>query len=134
MSDEAVRNFLTTASPSQFLIGVLILVFGTRKILSAENVENSLGGLLLPVKWIHKKRDEAAEEHVAAVAKLKQENQRLSREIARYHDWSILATRRNRALESALAANGVDIPPPPFVYLHEFKDSEGDEEEDDEGD
>lgn len=132
MNDEAVRNILDTTSPSQFLIGVFVLVFGTRHILSADNLEKSLGGLVLPVRWMHKKRSEAADEQVAVVARLKKENARLARELSRYHEWSILATKRNRTLESALTASGVDIPPPPFIYLHEFKGD--DEEDDDEGD
>lgn len=126
MDDEALRDFLTTTSPTQFLIGVFILVFGTRKILSAENVENSLGGLFIPFRWLHHKRQKAADEQVEAVAKLKKHNDHISVELDRYHSWSVLATKRIRDLESVLAANGVEVPPPPFVYLHEFR---GDEEE-----
>lgn len=129
MDDVAIRDFLSGSSPAQFVIGVLVLVFGTRKILSSENIEKSLGGLFLPVRWIHKKRQKAADEQVAVVVKLKERNHELASELARYHSWAVLATRRIRNLESVIAANGVEVPPPPFIYLHEFKGDEEDSEE-----
>lgn len=132
MEDEAIKDFLTGASPTQFLIGVFVLVFGTRKILSADNVEKSLGGLFLPVQWIHKKRQDAADEQVEVVAKLKKQNKANAAELDRYHSWSVLATKRIRDLESVIAANGIEVPPPPFIYLHEYRGDEEDSEEDEE--
>lgn len=129
MDEEALRDFFTNASPSQFLIGVAILVFGTRKILSAENLEKSLGGLFLPARWLHKRRQAAADEQVAVVARLKKRNQDQLRELDRYHAWSVLATKRLRDLESVIVASGIEVPPPPFVYLHEFRGEEDSEEE-----
>lgn len=132
MEDEAIKDFLTGASPTQFLIGVFVLVFGTRKILSADNVEKSLGGLFLPVQWIHKKRQDAADEQVEVVAKLKKQYKANAAELDRYHSWSVLATKRIRDLESVIAANGIEVPPPPFIYLHEYRGDEEDSEEDEE--
>ena len=132
MDDEALRELLSNTSPTQFLVGVFILVFGTRKILSADNVEKSLGGLFLPVKWLHGKRQAAADEQVAVVTKLKKQNRAVSDELDRYHSWSVKATKRIRELESVLAANGVEVPPPPFIYLHEYKGDEEDPEEEEE--
>lgn len=129
MDEEAIRDFLTSTSPTQFIIGVLILVFGTRKILSADNVEKSLGGLFLPVRWLYNQRQKAADDQVAAVARLKGQYLEAASELSRYHSWSVLATRRIRELESVIAANGVEVPPPPFVYLHEFRGDEEDPEE-----
>lgn len=129
MDDGAIRDFLTDTSPTQFIIGVLILVFGTRKILSADNIEKSLGGLFIPVRWLHKQRERAADEQVAVVAELKQRYLDASAELSRYHSWSVLATKRIRDLESVIAANGVEVPPPPFIYLHEFRGDEEDPEE-----
>ncbi len=130
MEDDAIKDFLTGASPTQFLIGVFVLVFGTRKILSADNVEKSLGGLILPVRWLHKKRQDAADEQVAIVAKLKKQSKANATELDRYHSWSVLATKRIRDLESVIAANGIEVPPPPFIYLHEYRGDEEDSEED----
>ena len=129
MNDEAILDWLTNATPVQFAVGVLILVFGTSKILSADNVEKSLGGLLLPVKWIYSKRSKAAEEQVQAVKKLKEENLRINKELGRYHAWSLVAAKRNRDLEAFISANGLEIPPPKFVYLHEFRVEEDQDEE-----
>lgn len=129
MDDGAIRDFLTDTSPTQFIIGVFILVFGTRKILSADNIEKSLGGLFIPVRWLHKQRERAADEQVAVVAELKQRYLDASAELSRYHSWSVLATKRIRDLESVIAANGVEVPPPPFIYLHEFRGDEEDPEE-----
>ena len=132
MDDEALRDFLANTSPTQFLIGVFVLVFGTRKILSADNVEKSLGGLFIPVQWLHKKRQDAADEQVAAVATLKKQSLETAAELDRYHSWSVLATKRIRDLESVIAANGIEVPPPPFIYLHEFRGDEEDPEEEEE--
>jgi len=137
---DAARDWLTGTSSSQFLLGVLVLVFGTQKILSAENVQSSLGGLLLPVKWLHNRRKRAAEEKVAEVAAAKRERVAVEREIQRYHAWAMMTTKRVRELESVIAAHGIDLPPPPFVYLHEFQlpsearpDEEDDSDDDAEG-
>ena len=132
MDDETLLDLLSTTSPTQFLIGVFVLVFGTRKILSTDNVEKSLGGLFIPVKWLHKKRQDAADEQVEAVAKLKKQNKQSAAELDRYHSWSVLATKRIRDLESVIAANDIEVPPPPFIYLHEYRGDEEDSEEDEE--
>lgn len=132
MDDEAILDLLSNTSPIQFLIGVFVLVFGTRKILSTDNVEKSLGGLFIPVKWLHKKRQNAADEQVAAVAKLKQQSLETAAELERYHSWSVYATKRIRDLESVLAANGIEVPPPQFVYLHAYRGEKEDPEEDEE--
>lgn len=129
MNDEAMLDWLTSASPSQFILGVIVLVFGTSKILSAENVEKSVGGLLLPVKWLHSRREKAAKEEVRGIQKLKEDNLRLNKEMDRYHAWSILATKRNRRLEAFIAANNLEVPPPEFIYLHDFKLEEDEDEE-----
>lgn len=128
MDDEALFNWLTGASPTQFILGVAILIFGTQKILSVENVEKSLGGLLLPVKWLHQKRENAADKEVKIVHDLQEENMRLNKELERYHAWSLLAAKRNRDLEVFITSNGLSVPPPNFVYLHEFRLEEGDDE------
>lgn len=128
MNDEAILDWLTSASPSQFILGVIILVFGTGKILSAENVEKSLGGLLLPVKWLHNRREKAAEAEINDIQRLKEDNLRLNREMERYHAWALLATKRNRDLEVFITANNMEVPPPEFVYLHEFKLEEDEDE------
>lgn len=128
MDDTAIRDLLTGSSTTQFLIGVFVLVFGTQKILSAENLEKSLGGLLVPVKWIHKKRAKAAEEEASVVVRLKKENRQASRELARYHAWSLTAAERIRSLEVFLAANGLESPPPPFIHFHEYEEDDEDDE------
>ena len=129
MNDEAILDWLTNASPSQFILGVIVLVFGTSKILSAENVEKSVGGLLLPVRWLHSRREKAAKEEISGIQKLKEDNLRLNKEMDRYHAWAILATKRNRRLEAFIVANNLEVPPPEFVYLHDFKLEEGEDEE-----
>ncbi|OIR43197.1 hypothetical protein [Corynebacterium sp. NML120713] len=136
MTEQAIKAWFLDSSPSQFILGVLVLIFGAQKILSAENLEKSLGGLVLPVRWMHKRRQRAAEEEITTVQRLRAEVNRQAAEIARYHEWSIMATRRNQDLESTLTAHGVDIPPPNFVYLHEFgreKRDRGNKEEEEEG-
>lgn len=126
MNDGELLNWLTGATPTQFVVGVAVLIFGTQKILSAENVEKSLGGLFLPVKWLHSKRQSAADKSVEAVQSLREENLRINKELNRYHAWSLLATKRNRDLEVFITSQGLDIPPPSFVYLHEFEVKEDD--------
>lgn len=127
---DSARDWLLGATPSQFLLGVIVLIFGTQKILSAENVEKSLGGLSLPAKWLQRRREAAAEEKIEEVAQLRKTLIEVQEELNRVHKWVLYATKRIRTLDSVLVANGVKIPPPDFLFLHEFGDREsGDEEE-----
>lgn len=127
---DSARDWLLGATPSQFLLGVIVLIFGTQKILSAENVERSLGGLALPAKWLQRRREAEAEEKIAEVAQLRDALIEVQEELNRVHKWVLYATKRIRTLDSVLVANGVEIPPPDFLFLHEFGDREsGDDEE-----
>lgn len=133
MDDKAWLDWIGEAGPLQFTFGVIILVFGTQKILSADNLEKSLSGMFLPVKWLHKKRRIAAQREVSAAARLQKENEALQRELSRYHSWSLQATRKWREAESSLAAAGIELEPPAFVYLHKFT-GDGEAEDDDDED
>lgn len=111
-------EWLTQGSAANFLIGVLALIFGTQKILSAKNVEESLGGLALPFRWLRRRRDEAAQEEAAAEIEL-QELQ------ADQYNYILHITRWVYDLRIWAAANGLVLPPPDYQTFVEWRDTYG---------
>lgn len=129
MTQEEFFDWFTSATPSQFLLGVLVLVFGSRQILSEKNVKSSLGGLLLPAQWIRKRRESAAKEEASEIEFLRREIVRLTRENLRQHRWSVEVSRKIHSIETWAAGEGLELPPPPFRHLHEYPNEEVEDEE-----
>lgn len=134
MTEEALWDWMTTASPSQFFVGVAVLVLGSRKILSEKNVTESFGGLGLPFKWLAKRRETAARKVVTEIEHLRNENLRLLRENQKYHRWTVIITQWAYRLELWAAGKGLKLPVPGFVHWHDFEPEEEKEEEEDEDD
>lgn len=120
MSEQQIVEWITSASPTQFLLGVAILVFGSKKVLSEKNLTESLSGLALPFRWIHRRMDAAANREAEASHILKAENVRLQREATISHRWGVLVTKRNRQLELWAAEHGLELPPPQFEPYQSF--------------
>ena len=111
-------EWLTSASPSTFILGVLVLIFGTRKVLSAKNVEESLGGLALPFKWLREHRDRAAAEEASAEIELREM-------YADQHKYILHLTKWILELQIWAAARGEELPPPEFMPFNEWRDAYG---------
>lgn len=120
MTGQQIMEWLTNTSPTQFLLGVAILVFGSKKILSEKNLTESLSGLAVPFRWIHKRMDVAANAEAEATHLLREENARLHREAVISHKWGVFVTKRNRQLELWAAELGLELPPPQFEPYHAF--------------
>lgn len=129
MNGVDVLDWVTSASPAQFFVGILILVFGSRQILSEKSVKSSLGGLFLPVQWARKRRERAANEEAEEIEFLRQEIARLTRENLRQHRWSVEVSRKIHSIETWAAGEGLELPPPPFRHLHEYPKEEVEDEE-----
>ena len=121
LTDSQVWTWLTSSSPSQFLVGVAILVFGSKRVLSEKNVSESLGGLFLPFRWLRSRRERAAEEEASEIELLRAEVSRLAQENNRYHRWAVTVTKRNRVLQLWAAEHGLSLPPPPCVGWSDFE-------------
>lgn len=113
-------EWLTSAStsPSTFVMGVLALIFGTRKVLSAKNVEESLGGLALPFRWWRERRDKAAADEVSAEIELREM-------YADQHKYILHLTKWILELQIWAAARGEELPPPEFLPFNEWRDVYG---------
>lgn len=135
MTDEKLFDWVTQASPFQFFIGVALLVFGSRKILSEDNISESLSGLAWPWRLLKRRREIAAQEEAAEMRELQSEVQRLTREKMQYHRWMIQATRWIQRLDAWSARNGLELPKPDFVHWIDFEvgkePGSGDDDDDD---
>lgn len=136
MTDERIVDWLTQSSPSQFLIGIAILVFGSRKILSEDNVSESLSGLSWPWKVLKRRRESAAQAEASATQELQSEVERLTREKMRYHRWMVQATQWIQRLDAWSAQHGHELPKPDFVHWMDFENRKepGDDDDDDDSD
>lgn len=117
-SAKELVDWFTSASPSAFILGVLVLIFGTRKVLSAKNVEESLGGLALPFSWLRKHRDRVAEEELKAEIELREM-------YADQHRYILLLTKWALELQIWAAALGEELPPPEFLPFNEWREKYG---------
>lgn len=132
MDFDPLVDWLSRASPTQFFIGIAILVFGSKKILSERNVSESLGGLFLPFRWLRQRREEAADAEAARIARMNKEILRLQREQELLHQWAVEVTRSYRAVQLWAAEEGYTLPPPPFVSFASFRKRRDYPEEEDE--
>lgn len=121
MSEDRFFEWLTQASPSQFFIGIAVLVFGSRQILSEKHVSESLSGLSWPFKVLRQRRERAAKAEAEAERALEADVQRLTRETMKYHRWMVQATDWIRRLDAWAAQNGHDLPKPDFVHWMDFE-------------
>lgn len=106
-------EWVTTTPQGQFVVGVLILVFGSKAVLSEENLKGKLSGLTLPARWLRRRQDRAAEREVAEVKRLREENSRM-------HRYIVWLTSAIRAWEVDAADRGHEFPPPTFLTLTEW--------------
>lgn len=121
MSDFNFLDWITTASPSQFFLGVILLVFGSKKIFSEKNVSESLGGIFLPFKVLRKRRAEAAEREAAEIEELRREIADLNRERLKQHRWALAVTEWVMRLELWAAKNHLHLPEPSFIHWVDFE-------------
>lgn len=134
MADDGLISWVTQASPSQFLIGIAVLVFGSRQILSEKHVSESLSGLSWPSKMLRKRREQAAQDEATEMHMLQSEVRRLTLETMRYHRWMVQATEWIRRLDAWSARNGYSLPKPDFVHWIDFEPRKEPEESDDDDD
>lgn len=135
MTDERFIDWLTQASPAQFLIGVAVLVFGSRQILSEKNVSESLSGLSWPAKVLRRRREQAARDEASQLQALQDDVHRLTLEKMRYHRWMVQATQWIQRLDAWSARQGYELPKPDFVHWLDFENRKepgsGDDDDDD---
>ncbi|MDU3076417.1 MAG: hypothetical protein E7B29_08895 [Mixta calida] len=121
MNESAVYEWLT-ASPSQFVIGVFILVFGTRKILSEDNIKTSLGGVKLIQDWLSRSAKRRAEKELSREAALQEDNDRLYHERRVTHEWKVYVENYVNDIELWFASRGISYPFERFKHFTEWRD------------
>lgn len=144
---------------ASFVIGVLILVFGSSAILSERTAKEKFGALGMIARWVQSRKERAAEleeelfrrrtedlwaeirrvDESRSVDKDRflQELRDLRRSESLKHRYTLWAAQRVRDLEIWAATNGLELPTPkilPFLeWIAEYvdEDEEGDLQEDD---
>ena len=132
MSFEPFVEWLSRTTPTQFVIGLAILIFGSKKILSEKNVSESLGGLFIPFRWLRRRREEVADAEALRITRMCEQIRELQREQELLHQWAVEVTRSYRAVQLWAAEKGYTLPPPPFVSLADFRSRRDYPEEEDE--
>lgn len=132
MDIRSIIEWVSHATPTQFIIGVLILMFGSKKVFSEKNVEESLSGFRLPFKWLQERRERAAREEATEALRIKNDLQQSLREQRMFHAWAMEVMKVVHGWELWAARHGIELPEPPFRTLAEFTESRLDypEEED----
>lgn len=112
---EWYTTFASEYSEIQFLIGVAALIFGSRAVLSEKNLKGKLWGLGAPARWWNKRQQDAAEEEVSEIKRLREE-------VAMQHLYIVWITGLLRKIEIWAADGGHTLPPPPFITYIEWKE------------
>lgn len=120
MDPDRAIEWLSEASPSQFLLGILVIALGSKKILSERNLTESFSGLWLPFRALRRRRERQSRREAELLLRLQAEVKRLSRESAVQHDWAVQVTKMVRAWELWAAREGLELPDPRFVGLPEW--------------
>ena len=120
MDPDRAIAWISEASPSQFLLGILVIALGSKKILSERNLTESFSGLGLPFRALRRRREEQSRREAGLLLRLQADVKRLSRESTAQHDWAVQVTKMVRAWELWAAREGLDLPDPPFVGLPEW--------------
>lgn len=107
-------SWATTTPQGQFVIGVLVLIFGSKAALSEENLKGKLSGLGLLGRWFRQRQQQAAEREVSEVAELRLRN-------ARQHRYIREITQVVRRWEIDAADKGHVLPPPEFMTYTEWE-------------
>ena len=108
-------NSITSNPQGQFLLGVLVLVFGSQAILSEHNMKGKLWGVGAPLRWWRKRQQETAEKELSELVRLREENHQL-------HRYIVWITGIQRKIEIWAVDKGYELPPPPFNTYHEWKE------------
>lgn len=143
----------------QFIIGVLVLVFGSTALFSEKTAKEKFGAFGMLARWVQRHKEKAADLEEEIINRrtedlwneikrvdearqkdnreLKKQIQKLQRSEADQHAYIVWVTSVMRDLEIWAAEHGYKLPPPPFVtftdwvrqYRREHNDGEEDEDE-----
>lgn len=119
--DELIRWFADTPQ-GQFVVGVLVLVFGSKAVLSEENLKGKLSGLSLPGRWLRRRQQKSAEREVAEICKLREQDNLK-------HRYIVEVTETIRRWEIDAADKGHVLPPPRFRTYTEWLEDQREEDE-----
>lgn len=121
--DELI-TWLTSTPQGQFVVGVLVLIFGSKAVLSEENIASKLSGLALPARWLRRRQERTAQAEVA-------EKKQLRTIVSRQHRYILWLTSIIRSWEIDAADKGHNFPPPAFLtYLEWMEKHHPDDAED----
>lgn len=155
---EPLQNALRSNGGS-FIIGVLLLVFGSSAVLSEKTAKEKFGAIGMLARWVQRRKQQAAEQEEelfkrrtddlwAEIARVdqarKDDKARFQREIKQLreserlkHKYTVWAAQRVHDLEVWAATNGYVLPTPKILTFFDWvvqDDKESLEEDDDEDD
>ena len=113
MDDDKLLEWMASSSTG-FALGVMILVLGSKSVLSEKNLREKFSGVKWLFGWVGRRRQRQADLEVEAAVEL----QHLCREQHRYILW---VTRLVRSWEVWAARHGHQLPPPPFLSIDEWR-------------
>lgn len=128
---QPLTNALSTQM-GQFILGVMILVFGSSAILSEKTAKDKFWLIGRAAGWFQRRKEEQAnleakitERRFAAlqeeITRIDKNQKRSEKVMYRQHEYIVWITTRWRALEVWAADRGLRLPDPPFQTFEEWK-------------
>ena len=140
---QPLTNALSTQM-GQFILGVMILVFGSSAILSEKTAKDKFWLIGRAAGWFQRRKEEQAnleakitERRFAAlqeeITRIDKNQKRSEKVMYRQHEYIVWITTRWRALEVWAADRGLRLPDPPFQTFEEWKARIPTEEDEEDG-
>ena len=128
---QPLTNALSTQM-GQFILGVMILVFGSSAILSEKTAKDKFWLIGRAASWFQRRKEEQAnleaqitERRFAAlqeeITRIDKNQKQTNKVIHLQHEYIVWITTRWRALEVWAADRGLRLPDPPFQTFEEWK-------------
>lgn len=118
MEQGQLFTWLVNHPQGQFLAGVVVLVFGSKAVLSERFWEGRFGAFGMLSRWFKERQDKSARQETKEIAELRCT-------VAQQHDFIVYISSELRRIEVKAATDGWELPTPKTMNYIAFLERRG---------